>query len=206
MQRYWMIGTVFALAAAFAAAASRVSPEPSPESSRGSNPEGHPEGHPECTDAGEQAGGGLKAGPDEVCATGCAAASYETRKLSAAELDELALAWAADPKSPQGERALDTLLFHTASPEAAEANWVPNEVLLGHEGASFLMTEIGRGHALLELRLVDREGRVRLELPPTRMPLGQKQHVVAHETATLQPPEVSGTIKRVGLEHLWVRL
>ena len=69
-----------------------------------------------------------------------------------------------------------------------------------------LERELDRRHALLSVRLVDAAGKERLRLGPTRVPLGEKQHRLAEDTTDLQAPEVSGTVRRVGLHHLWTRL
>jgi len=129
---------------------------------------------------------------------------YADPDLSRADLERLLHTWSADPDGDEGRLALDTILFH--GPRARALAWQAGFGALAPDRARFLARELERDHARLALRLVDDAGAVRLHLPPTRVPLGEKQHIVVHDAGGLQPPEVSGTVKRVGLSHLWVRL
>ncbi|MFT5052925.1 MAG: hypothetical protein ACI8QZ_004363 [Chlamydiales bacterium] len=140
----------------------------------------------------------------EVCATGCAAASSGEGEMGAHEFERLLDTWAEHEGTDQGARALDTLLFHGA--RAMDLGARLGYGILDPERAGFLQRELGRGHALLSVRLVSPSGEERLHLGPTRIPLGEKQHLIATDTSDLQPPEVSGTLRRVGVDHLWARL
>ena len=161
----------------------------------------------DSVDSGGPGGPGAAGGPtglDEVCATGCSAASYVDGELSQAELARLLAVWESAPASPEGELALDTLLFY--GPQTRALAWRSGFDGLSHSRAKLLARELERDQARVSVRLVNEAGEERLYLPPTRFPLGEKQHVMAERTSDLQPPEVSGTVKRVGLSHLWVRL
>jgi len=99
--------------------------------------------------------------------------------------------------------ALEALLFHGASTLSLLDNLGGD---LDAEREAFLRTELAHTRAILDVRIVDEFGTERLHLGETSIPLGEKQHLHPHETTSLQPPEVSGTVHRVGLEHLWARL
>ena len=57
----------------------------------------------------------------------------------------------------------------------------------------------------MEVRVVDEHREIRCWLLPTSVPF-DRRHVFELETANVQPLVVSGTVKRVGLNHLWTRL
>jgi len=140
----------------------------------------------------------------EICATGCAAASSGREQLSPGGFERLLASWAEDGATPKGAQALDTLLFH--GDRTAQLGAQLGYGSLTPERASLLRQELGRRHALLSVRLVNASGAERLYLGPARVPLGEKQHIIATRTSDLQPPEVSGTVRRVGVDHLWARL
>ena len=99
--------------------------------------------------------------------------------------------------------ALEELLFHGERSRALLAqhgSWP-----LDATRAGFLETQLTSTHALLEVRLIDAHGVERMRLDPARFRLGERQHVHADQLVQLQPVEVSGTVKRVGLHHIWTR-
>ena len=53
---------------------------------------------------------------------------------------------------------------------------------------------------------MDERGVERLRLGNRRVPLGVKKHLLPADPGDLPPPEISGTVRRVGLHHLWTRL
>jgi len=57
----------------------------------------------------------------------------------------------------------------------------------------------------ISLRILDEAGRVRSRINGVRVPL-DRRHVFEMENEGLQPLVTSGTVKRVGLDHLWTRL
>ena len=101
---------------------------------------------------------------------------------------------AAEPLDETG-RAFETLLFYGRQARQ----------LLESEGAAVLRRELARAHVRVSIRLTDERGVVRAELYPTRAPL-DRRHVFEMKTHNVQPLVVSGTVKRVGLYHLWKRL
>jgi len=137
----------------------------------------------------------------EVCATGCSAVPGLDKDLTEAKFRELIAAYATQPMTEESE-ALEALLFHGA---ATRALLETATFELDAERADFLRRELAITHARVDVRVIDEHGRERMHLGETRFPLGEKQHVHAHETARLQSPEVSGTVHRVGVKHLWAR-
>jgi hypothetical protein len=143
--------------------------------------------------------------PDEppTCATGCAAAQDTLPALTAFEYARLLELMRAEPLTGDNE-ALETLLFHgERTRELMEAHGTEE---LDEEQNAFLERELARDHVRLEVRLVTEDGRERAHLGPVRVPLGEKQHLHPENTTDLTPPEISGTVRRVGLNHLWTRL
>lgn len=139
---------------------------------------------------------------DQVCASGCAASRHPTETLGKAEFARLMRRLEQAPLD-RNNNALETLLYYGRQ---------TSDLLLKH-GAfgvsattlSRLNQELQRTHALVEIRVVDEHGEVRSRLQPTRVPL-DRRHVFEMETKNLQPLVTSGTVKRVGLDHLWTRL
>ena len=152
------------------------------------------------TDHGGAHGASTTPGGD-VCATGCAALPRSADELSEPELEQALSAFAEAPCGPSG--ALETLLFYGAQTR----RWLDDgrrALPSGHE--AHLRTELARTHATLDVRVVDELGVERLRLGERRVPLGVKQHLAVARTRDLQPPEVSGTVRRVGVDRLWARL
>ena len=137
----------------------------------------------------------------EVCATGCSAVPALDKDLTEAKFRELIAAYATQPMSQESE-ALETLLFHGA---ATRALLDAEGFELDDEREAFLRRELAITHARVDVRVIDVHGEVRMHLGESRFPLGVKEHVHAHETSALQAPEVSGTVHRVGVKHLWAR-
>lgn len=145
--------------------------------------------------------------PDDVCATGCAAVRDSGEAPTSGELAALFERAHAGPWSG-ANLALETLLFHGAETRA----WLGDRDTYAHSLAEQrfgerLDAELARQHAQLEVRFRTETGRTVLQLEPTRVPLGVKQHLwTADVDGDLQVPEISGTVRRVGLDHLWTRL
>jgi hypothetical protein len=76
---------------------------------------------------------------------------------------------------------------------------------LDAERSRFLWNELARSHAHVSIRLVDEHGEIRSWLEPTEVPF-DRRHVFNMKTRRVQPLVTSGTVKRVGLYHLWTRL
>ncbi len=139
-------------------------------------------------------------GTGDICATGCAAIPRTQTALERADFER----WIADFAETGASDALDGLLFHGVDTLVLLDE--ETEALLGPERTAFLRTELSRTQAILDVRLIDERGIERMRLGGRRIPLNQKQHLFPDQTDNLEPPEISGTLRRVGREHLWVRL
>ncbi|MEX2186128.1 MAG: hypothetical protein WD875_05005 [Pirellulales bacterium] len=138
----------------------------------------------------------------QICKSGCAASNHPTLDLTAFEFRRLLTEYASSPADENGS-AFEALLYFGKQ----------TRDLLAREGASpldqpharRLARELSRTHARVSVRIIDADGRRRVWLPPTRVPL-DRRHVFTMETVDLQPLVTSGTVKRVGQDYLWVRL
>lgn len=139
----------------------------------------------------------------ESCSTGCSTTSHPIRPLTDGDFRRL-VAGLAGGSDVERRTAMETLLFHGTQVRDLVARL--GLEALGEERGRTLRRELSRTHARLWLRLVDEEGVLRASVDGARMPVGQKEHIHATTTRDLQPPEVSGTIHRTGVDHLWIRL
>ena len=148
-------------------------------------------------------------GPDEVddvpdvCSTGCSASPTATGELGADEYLALLRAWGAEPLGADSQ-ALDALLFHGR--DVVELEVEHGTPGLGDEHRAHLLGEVSREGVWLAVRAVNDDGVERLRLAPTLVPLGEKQHLFPEHALDVTPPEISGTVHRVGVGHLWTRL
>lgn len=139
---------------------------------------------------------------EKVCASGCAASSHPTQQLTADHFDRLMGQFARQPIAHTSPAFEELLYFGRQTRKRIEdAGFAP----LDADRAAALWRELGRTKARVSVRLVDEADRVRAWLEPTLVPL-DRRHVFELHTNQLQPLIVSGTVKRVGLDHLWTRL
>jgi hypothetical protein len=138
----------------------------------------------------------------QVCASGCAASSHATPELNRSEFQQLRARYEQGPLD-ETNAALEALLFYGRQSTALLRQLSPSSPLRKHD--EFLRRELKKTHALLSFRIVDEKGIVRVEMNRTRVPL-DRRHVFDMKTRGLQPLVTSGTVKRVGLHHLWTRL
>lgn len=145
-----------------------------------------------------------------ACKTGCSVGNHPIEPLAEGEFLGL-VEGLADDDLPETERtrALEMLLFHGARTRELIAKHGLDA--LEPSLADSLRRELSRTHARLSLRIIDEHDVVRAVLDEARMPVGVKEHV--HVSAAdpsapdaLQPFEVSGTVHRTGMRHLWARL
>ncbi|MEK6247188.1 MAG: hypothetical protein N2C12_03355 [Planctomycetales bacterium] len=138
----------------------------------------------------------------EVCASGCAASNHPTEQLTSEHFNYLLAQFATQPVD-ETSPAFEELLFYGRQTQSL----IEQEGLGGLDRlrSSVLIAELQRTHAAVSIRLIDEHGIVRSHLNPTRVPL-DRRHVFTMETHDLQPLVTSGTVKRVGLHHLWTRL
>jgi len=139
---------------------------------------------------------------DPTCVGSCSAVSDGPSKSDPAKIRGWLADYATQPMSSESP-ALEALLFHR---EATKLQLLSLEALsLDDARAAFLERELQRATAFLEVRVRDAAGQVRIHLPERRVALDEKQHLET-ENDLAQHVEYSGTVKRVGLDHLWVRL
>ncbi|GAB4161918.1 MAG: hypothetical protein Tsb009_39080 [Planctomycetaceae bacterium] len=139
---------------------------------------------------------------NQVCASGCAASRHPTSVLTESQFETLLARFATEPIS-ENSPALEKLLYYGRQTQ----QWIARRGTgpLEPKKSEFLRRELSRTHALISFRIVDEHGVVRTSLPPTRVPL-DRRHVFKMEVKDLPPLITSGTVKRVGLHHLWTRL
>lgn len=139
---------------------------------------------------------------EPTCVGSCSAVSDGPSQGDPAKIRDWLHAYASQPMSSESP-ALEALLFHR---EATKRELLSLEgMALDDARAEFLGRELLRDTAYLEVRVRDADGRVRVHLPEQRVVLDEKQHLET-ENDLAQHVEYSGTVKRVGLDHLWVRL
>jgi len=139
---------------------------------------------------------------EQICASGCAASHHPTPELQLPDFHRLLIEFANQPISGES-KAFEELLFYGRQTQAFLA-------LHGDGGLDPIRSEILReelrlSHAMVEIQVLDEHGEIRSWLTPTEVPL-DRRHVFEMEAANLQPLVTSGTVKRVGLDHLWTRL
>lgn len=150
--------------------------------------------------AGERAS--FHAHGPQVCASGCAASRHPTGKLSKAKYLWLLRRFAEQPMD-EGSPALENLMYYGRQTELWMEKLGTRD--LDADRVALLKRELPKTHAIVRFRIVDEHGVVRVTIPPTRVPL-DRRHVFRMQTKDLPPLITSGTVKRVGLHHLWTRL
>ncbi len=138
----------------------------------------------------------------QVCASGCAASNHATPELKQTEFRRLLAQYEQGPLD-ETNAALEELLFYGRQSTALLRRSSPSIPNGQHD--EFLRRELKKTHAFLSFRIVDEQGIVRVEMKRTRIPL-DRRHVFDMKTKGLPPLVTSGTVKRVGLYHLWTRL
>ena len=139
---------------------------------------------------------------DKVCASGCALSNHPTEKLSHKTFEEL-IVECGQSRMDEHNIAFEALLYYGRQTRdfLEQDGFSP----LTTSQARILNRELLRTHALISIRVVDEQGEVRSFISKTRVPF-DRRHVFAMETNNLQPLVTSGTVKRVGVHHMWTRL
>ncbi len=151
-------------------------------------------------DAHDAHGGGDAHDPDDPgCETSCARPEHGVDRLTEAEFGRLLDAWQDGPMA-EPTLALESLLFYGEQTRDYLAG-----VPLRADRRAFLLLELAKSRASIEMRLVDDDGAVRGTLTDHELVLGQGRHVAMHGDGGLGEIEVSGRVKRVGLKHVWSR-
>lgn len=138
----------------------------------------------------------------EACITGCAAVPDTAGDLQPSEITRC-LAAVATQGIGVASIELETLLFHADDVRdyTHRYGFAPLDPAL----TAFLRDELDLRNALVSLRITDTEGVERIAFEQT-VPIGAKQHLPADEGTDITPPELSFTVQRVGLYHLWTRI
>jgi hypothetical protein len=136
-----------------------------------------------------------------MCASGCAANMHPTQPLLRDEFHRLAGLYATE--TINDSQALEHLLYYNRQTllfldkEGSPA--------LDSEREVFLRYHLGRRRVMVEMRVVDEHGVVRTWNTASPVPMDIRHHFVM-QTKDIQPFDPSGTVKRVGLYHLWQRI
>lgn len=152
--------------------------------------------------AGVAAGESERTKQPAGCAAGCSVAGPPVATISPVEIASC-LEHLAGWKAGETSLALETLLFHAGEVIPYVRSHGLGTLETGQ--AAFLKKELARDEARIVLRIIDAEGVERLRMD-RRVPIGEKQHLHPGDAVGFHPPEISFTIHRVGLHHLWSRL
>lgn len=138
---------------------------------------------------------------DQICASGCAASRHPTPALSPAHFEKLVAAYARESPGADSKN-LDELVFYGSQ---SALYLKRRSVSLSTDHVKRLKRELAVEELVVELRVIDEDGRTRVALPPTRVPqhIRQEFSMVVQD---FQPTVTSGTAKRVGVKHAWQRL
>ena len=137
------------------------------------------------------------------CKTGCAVAKHGDGPLDKEELIEWLQAY-QDSDVRSVSIALETLLYHGRQVREFLANH--KHTPMDNEHRANLEDELSKQYAIVEARLVNDQGEVVAHLTPTQVKLGEKAHLYVPGQGDRLPFEISGTVMRVGVKHLWARL
>ncbi len=137
----------------------------------------------------------------DICHSGCAASHHPTSALADDEFLRLIGECARGPLD-ESNFALESLLYYGAQSRERlsrlKTKWLPAE----HR--TFLDTQLRFTHVAISLRVIDLEGTCRASVGNVRVPL-DRRHVIKLQSDQLESLVASGTVKRVGLNHLWTR-
>ena len=139
---------------------------------------------------------------EQICASGCAASRHPTGQLTKRKFEHLLEDYSRRPLD-ETNSALEELLYY--GPQTSKMVQQFGLAKLDEEKARFLRDQLAFTHAKISIRVVDQNGVIRTWLDQSRVPF-DRRHVFEMETRDLQPLITSGTVKRVGLNHLWTRL
>ncbi len=138
---------------------------------------------------------------EQLCASGCAMSRHPTQLLTKKRFLELCLQYQAEEPRVDSE-SLDSLIFYGSQ---TVRHLKTNASALPKKHLAFLSQQLDLSQLIVELRVIEKCGRVRVSLPPTKVPQHIRQEF-AMDVADLNTTITSGTLKRVGLKHVWQRL
>lgn len=139
---------------------------------------------------------------EQLCASGCAVSRHPTATLTRSKFERLLRAFAQGPMDGTHAALEELVYFGPQTRNLIESAGVGE---LNAKRAAFLWDQLTFTHARVSIRVKDEHGKVRTWIDPTRVPF-DRRHVFKMQTSNIQPLVTSGTVKRVGLNHLWARL
>ena len=139
---------------------------------------------------------------DQVCASGCAASRHPTETLTQEHFDQLLVEYTYEPMDQTNNALEELMYFGPQTRKMIEAHGVGQ---LNSERATFLWDQLKYNAAKVSIRVVDSSGEVRSWSDPTEVPF-DRRHIFEMQTNNVQDLITSGTVKRVGLNHIWIRL
>ncbi len=139
---------------------------------------------------------------EQMCASGCAVSRHPTSTLTKSRFERLLTSFAEGSMDDTNQSLEELVYFGPQTRKLIESAGVGE---LDSERARFLWDALSFTHARISIRVVDEQGEVRTWIDPTRVPF-DRRHVFQMQTNNIQPLVTSGTVKRVGLNHLWTRL
>ncbi len=134
-----------------------------------------------------------------LCASGCALSRHPTPALTQERYQELLQGYLEH----NSEKALDELLYFGSQTRLKLGQ---DQNLKSGPELDLLKKELERNRVLVSFRLVDAEGLERVRMPAMSVPLDIRHVFEPLQAVDVQPPEASGTVKRVGLNHIWQRI
>ena len=137
----------------------------------------------------------------ETCHGGCAAVKAHVDHLEEAELEKLIEALATQEIGEESEE-LDSLLYYwrEAEPHLKEHG----RGSLSEVQYTYLLGELARHAVTIHIRIIGDDKDTRIELTH-RLTFGRRTHMHPDLTKGVQTPEITGTVQRVGLNHIWAR-
>ena len=139
---------------------------------------------------------------ETLCASGCAVSRHPSGRLTPTTFTALLDTYQQSLPTEENA-ALEEILFY--SRQSREYWQRHRDACPDPLWQRVLDDELKKTHVLVSLRVLDETGAIRSKLMNVRVPL-DRRHVFQMQNEGLQPLVTSGTVKRVGLNHLWTRL
>lgn len=139
---------------------------------------------------------------EKLCASGCAASRHPTETLTVKRFENLLIEYTYEPMDQTNNALEELMYFGPQTRKMIESYGVGN---LDSKRAEFLWDQLKYSKARVSIRVVDESGAIRSWADPTEVPF-DRRHIFEMHTKNVQALVTSGTVKRVGLNHCWVRL
>ena len=139
---------------------------------------------------------------EKFCASGCAASRHPTKTLTQDHFESLLVAYTYEPMDQTNNALEELIYFGSQTQKMIESHGVGT---LDSKRSEFLWEQLKYNKAKVSIRVVDEAGTVRTWIEPTTVPF-DRRHLFEMQTNDVQPLVTSGTVKRVGLNHIWARL